>query len=339
MKQKKKGILRIGIVVVAVFAVVAFIGIVVAHGIVFCRVDYSSYASDRYYVHEDLDEEQYPRREVDISSENNMLRGYLYGRDASKGLVVISPGHKDASDIKLYEVTYFVDAGWQVLVYDYTGCYDSQGNSAGGYTQSVYDLDAVLTWIEGQECFDELPVMLFGHSLGAYASAAVLQYDHKVDAAVIASGFDTPQEQWSYSIERHTGVFHYVLQPFTELFISIKYGADKKLSAVEGINSVDIPILVISGTDDEYYGADSPIYRKRDEITNPNCCFMYMTEENHNGHYDYFLTDEALAYQDKLNKEETDEPVDKDLYMEHDTELMKELNLFYESVLSKSQSE
>lgn len=170
-------------------------------------------------------------------------------------------------------------------------------------------MDAVLTWIEGQECFDELPVMLFGHSLGAYASAAVLQYDHKVDAAVIASGFDTPQEQWSYSIERYTGVLHYVLQPFTELFISIKYGAD------------------------------SPIYRKRDEITNPNCCFMYMTEENHNGHYDYFLTDEALAYQDKLNEKETDEPVDKALYMEHDTELMKELNSFYESVLSKSQSE
>lgn len=91
-----------------------------------------------------------------------------------------------------------------------------------GYTQSVHDLDAVLNFVEGSSSFNHIPVVLFGHSLGGYASAAVLQFGHTVDAAIIASGFDTPKEQWLYSIERYTGAFHYPLEPFTRLFLTFK---------------------------------------------------------------------------------------------------------------------
>lgn len=107
--------------------------------------------------------------------------------------MVISPGHRDPNDVKLYEITYFVEKGWMVLCYDYTGCYNSQGSNMVGYTQSVHDLDAVLNYMEKETRFQSLPVVLFGHSLEAYASAAVLQYGHDIKAAVVASGFDTPK--------------------------------------------------------------------------------------------------------------------------------------------------
>lgn len=324
----------IGVFLVA-FSTIAVLGIGIAHKIVFERVDYEQYDSEHNLLYSDLDEKQYPRDTLQIQSGKNILTGYLYGINNTNGLIIISPGHTDASDIKLYEITYFVDNNWKVLCYDYTGCYNSQGSSMVGYTQSVHDLDAVLTYVENCNDYQEIPIVLFGHSLGGYASAAVLQYGHSVTAAIIASGFDTPKEQWTYSIERYTGVFHYVLSPFTAMFISLKYGKEQNLSAVDGINSVEIPILVISGSYDIFYGGDSPIYRQRNNITNPNCIFEYKTETNHNGHYDYFLTDEALEYQSLVNCEAFTGEIDKNLYRQHDTIFMKSLNDFMLEAISQ----
>lgn len=318
----------------AILSIVSILGIGIAHRIVFGRIDYEKYDSEHYILYSDLDKEQYPRNALQIQSGGNILTGYLYGADNSNGLIIISPGHTDANDIKLYEITYFVDHNWKVLCYDYSGSYNSQGSSMGGYTQSVHDLDAVLKYVEGSTNYKDIPIVLFGHSLGGYASGAVLQYGHNVDAAIIVSGFDTPKEQWSFSIERYTGAFHYVLKPFTELFLSFQYGNEQNLSAVEGINSVDIPILVISGADDVFYGGDSPIYRRRSDITNPNCSFEYKTETNHKGHYDYFLTEEALEYQSIVKDETFIEEIDKDLYNQHDIIFMNHLNDFLLEAIS-----
>ena len=98
------------------------------------------------------------------------------------------------------------------------------------------------------------------------------------------------------------------------------------MSAVAGINSVTIPILIISAEEDVFYGGLSPLYEKQNEIMNPNCTFMLMDEVNHNGHYDYFLTDAALEYQ----AENPTVPVDKELYMEHDENVMDMMINFYE---------
>lgn len=338
MNRRKQIVLVLKIIstIFIIFGVVSILGILIAHSIVFGRVDYEQYDSEHYLLYSDLDKTQYPRDILKIQSGDNVLTGYLYGTDNSNGLIIISPGHADANDIKLYEITYFVDNNWKVLCYDYTGCYNSQGDNMIGYTQSVHDLDAVLTYIEGSNDYQNVPVVLFGHSLGGYASAAVLQYGHNVKSAIIASGFDTPKEQWTYSMERYTGVFNYLLKPFTTIFIYFKYGKERNLSAVDGINSVDIPILVISGTDDIFYGGDSPIYRKRNNITNPNCFFDYKTETNHNGHYDYFLTDDALEYQLLIKSEIFTGEIDKSLYFQHDTDFMKSLNDFMlEAILQK----
>lgn len=99
------------------------------------------------------------------------------------------------------------------------------------------------------------------------------------------------------------------------------------LSAIDGINSVTIPVLIISAEDDIFYGGLSPLYDKQNEIMNPNCTFVLMDEENHNGHYDYFLTDAALEYQ----AENPTVPIDKELYMEHDANVMNMMIDYLES--------
>ena len=99
------------------------------------------------------------------------------------------------------------------------------------------------------------------------------------------------------------------------------------MSAIDGINSVTIPVLIISAEEDIFYGGISPLYEKQNEIMNPNCTFVLMDEENHNGHYDYFLTDAALEYQ----AENPTVPIDKELYMEHDENVMNMIISYLES--------
>ena len=51
-----------------------------------------------------------------------------------------------------------------------------------------------------------------------------------------------------------------------------------------------------------------------------------MNEENHNGHYNYFLSDAALLYQ----ASNPSVPINKALYMEHDENIMNMLVKFLE---------
>lgn len=307
------------------FCVICPLVLAVIHSVIMRRYNYTDYQSDRYLVYQDI-ANQYPRKPFSFTSGSNTLSAYLYGEENEKGVIVIAPGHTDSNDIKLYDMRYFVDAGYSVVGFDYTGYYSSEGKAFGGYTQAVNDLDALLNVLEENPAFRDKPLYLFGHSLGAYAVTAVLNRPHNVRAVVAASGFDTPEEQWQYSVQRFTGFLYPVIKPFNSLFINLKYAEDKNLSAVNGINSVSIPVFVISAEDDIFYGGKSPIYNKRDTITNSNCTFLLMNEENHNGHYDYFLTDAALRYRASNPQGE----IDKELYTEHDPLVMRQIIAFYD---------
>ena len=324
----KKLIKVVAIILAVIYFVIAPIVIAVIHGRVMSKCTYDEYDAGKMLVYDEVATD-YPREKFQVTSGENNLSAYLYGKDNTKGLIVVSPGHRDANDVKLYEIMYFVDAGYQVICFDYTGCYTSEGDTFGKYTQAVYDLDAVLTYCDNNEAFLDMPVYLFGHSLGGYATGAVLNYDHRVDAAVVSSGFDWAKEQWECSVKRFTKPVYFLIRPINLAFIALKYGEDRDLSAVNGINKSDIPVLVISAETDEYYGdGKSPIYDKKDSVTNSKCEFVLMDQQNHNEHYTYFLTDNALEY----IKSEPQGMINKELYMEHDENVMKMLNDFYEKI-------
>lgn len=314
----KKKIKIISIIAGVIYFIVIPIIIVIAHNIVMGQYTYDRYDSDKFLVYADI-AEKYPRKKITIPSGDNILSAYLYGEDNSKGVIVVAPGHGDANDIKLYEIRYFVDAGYRVLGFDYTGCYTSEGKAFGGYTQAVYDLDSILTYCDNNDSFSNMPIYLFGHSMGGYAVTAVLNYNHRVDAVVSASGFNSASEQWECSLKRFTGIVYPVIRPINLAFIYFEYGKDRDLSAIDGINSVDIPVLIISADTDVFYnGKRSPIYEKREMIINENCEFMLMDRPNHNEHYTYFLTDAALEYQESNPSEN----IDKEVYMEHDEQIL-----------------
>lgn len=334
--MKRKFIIIPLLIIIGVFllfSAAALLGINLSYNQVFSKCTLDQYDTKYNIIYDDIDSLKYPRERLSIPSGENVLDAYLYNTTGRKGLIVISLGHRCYSEQQISAITQFVDRGWTVLCYDYTGCFGSTGEDLVGYTQAPADLDAVLTYAEGESRFDTLPVILYGHSLGAYASAAALQYPHSITAAVAASGFDLPIEQWSYSVRSHTGAFGAILAPYAEMLMKIKFGKKAYFSAIDGINSVQIPVLLITGTTDEFYGEVSSIYVHRERITNPNCSIIVMDKENHHGHYDYYQTDNAQAYWKELKEKQPAGAIDKFLLAEQDTALFSTISSFMEQSL------
>ena len=222
-----------------------------------------------------------------------------------------------------------------VFCYDYTGYYTSEGESSTDYIQAVKDLDSVLAYFENHEMYAKLSVSLFGHSLGGYVSLAVLNYSHKIKSVVSASGFDTPVEQWCYSVKRFSGKIGFLEGKIAEIYEYIVYGKETRdLSAVKGIDSSQIPILVISGTTDVFYGGVSSIYKQKNNVRNPKCRFMLMDKPGKNGHYEYLLSDEALVLRDIFQGKEN-EVNDTQAYSAIDLDLFEEMNSFLDDSPNK----
>lgn len=200
----------------AVFCLIALWIIVRAHREQFKRADAPTDQPEQQITYADF-AQAYPRETLRIPSGRNTLCGFLYGAHNRRGMIIISSGHRVSAEAYLQNMKYFVDRGWMVLCYDYTGYYASEGKTMIDYGQAVHDLDAVLSFLEQTERFAKLPVLLYGHSLGAYVSAAVLLFHHRVSAVVAASGFDQPAEQWAYSVKRFSGGLGGILGPLAAL--------------------------------------------------------------------------------------------------------------------------
>jgi len=250
-------------------------------------------------------EKDYGRSEVEFYSEGDLLKGYLYGPAKNpKGIVVISHGIGGGADSYLQEAVYFAKRGYRVLSFSNTGSHESEGEGTMGLSQSVIDLDAALDYIEADEQFEKLPVLLYGHSWGGYAVTAILNYDHDIAAAVSVAGYNTPMEmimEWS---EPNLGILRYPAYPYIRMYNKFLFGAASNLSAVKGISSVDTPVLVIHGKEDEVISYDgASIMAHRDEITNPNVVFLTWDEEGKCGHSNLFLSREAVDYAADLTEQ------------------------------------
>ena len=353
--KKKKNPVKITLITLLItvlsFSVVSFIIVKVNFDDIFSRTVFDEITA--YVRYNDIKDE-YPRELLSFMSGENKLQGYLYGAENTKGLVVISHGLGGGAENYTMQTKLFVDEGYQVFGYDNTGCYNSDGDNCIGLAQSVIDLDAALTYIEQEDRFKDMPVLLFGHSWGGYAVTAIFNYDHDITASVSVAGFNKPMQmiiEWARGM---MGGFAYVEYPYIWTYNKLIFGDDLDTTAVNGINNTDTPILLIHGNEDKTIGIDeSAIMAYRDEITNPNVQCKIFDKERRNGHNSLFYSAECHEYVDQLNEDyeklyneydgDIPDDVRKSFYDGYDKFKVNELNpelvdcilVFYDQVLTR----
>jgi hypothetical protein len=103
-----------------------------AHKIQFCRVDYGEHLPLQRY---EKDLQDVPQKAIYIQSGMNRLKGTMFGYNESGRLLVISSGHRCPTEDYFEYVRFFIQRGWMVFCYDYTGYHSSEGVSSIDYIQ------------------------------------------------------------------------------------------------------------------------------------------------------------------------------------------------------------
>jgi pimeloyl-ACP methyl ester carboxylesterase len=302
-------------------------------------------ADDIALNYNDIDSGKYPRQIINFKSGANMLQGYVYGHENTKGLIIIAPGIASGADSYLAETMYFVDNGWRVFAFDGTGTRKSEGKGIRGLTQTKIDLGAALEYIEQDAEFANLPIMLYGHSMGGYAVTAILK-THKDDIAAVmcVSGFNSPIDTMYAQAKAVTGFYANIEYLYIWLYNTAIFCKDANITAVDGINATDTPVMIIYGTADDIVPYDSiGIYAYRQKITNPNVTFVACDENFRNGHDTMQLTAVAAKYTFQKREELADlheqygdiipEDVFSDFYSSIDKNAMNSLDLEYMSMI------
>lgn len=320
-KIKKTAWKKIIIIAVCLLAAVYVIGS-------FCLVNYffNEYFHrsepgkfSAYLRWEDFDD--FERETVTFPSGEETLTGYIYGKDnTAQGLVVISHGLGGDSEGYISETKYFADHGFMVFAYDNTGSGASTGDSCKGLAQSAIDLDSALTYVEQNPMFEGLPICLYGHSWGGYATTAVLNYDHDVAAVISLAGYNSCMQEISYVGKSILGPFVYAEYPFMWLMQYMTFSDKLSMTAADGINRAeDTSVLIVQGELDDFVGYDGPcIYANRDKITNPKAEFLVLEGRDHNNLM-MDQSEERLGYIETINEEY------EKIYEEYDGEVPDEI--------------
>ncbi len=274
----------------------------------FGRTKMLKYSTDRTYAeYEALYPGRYTRKPVQISSGDETLQGYIYSlaemSGDPKGLIIFSHGVFSGQEYYVSGILNMVDRGYYVLGFDNTGCCESTGKNSKGLPQGPIDLSNVLDYVECNRELSDLPRFLFGHSWGGYSVCAVLNFDYHVDGVVSVSGFTNPVD---VTQEMGVSMFGQVVRatrPMILLENKKLFGKLAELSAIDGINRSDVPVLIMHGVGDDYVKYNgSGIINHKDEITNPNVEFMPLDYPLRNGHGDFFMSEEAKVYVDAFQE-------------------------------------
>ena len=288
-------IVSVLLIVLFSFCTLSVVGSVVAFRVIYRRTDnLNSVVKLRY---SGIDSRRYPRQEVSFLSGENRLHGFLYGA-GSKGVIVIAPGVSSDSEAHLPEIMRFLDSGYTALAYDMTGVCRSEGESRVGLQQAKSDLLAAVGFVRQKN----LPIYLYGHSLGAYAVAAALD-ETEVTAAVCLSGFDSPVGMMHDSAKAHVGILADVEYPFLVFQNVLTFGGDADDRAVESINAVDTPVLLCHGAGDDVIPYEQGLNAQADRLTNPNAVCETVDAAFRSGHSYMWLSADAARYMAQKQEE------------------------------------
>ncbi len=142
-----------------------------------------------YYSHRDFDGMQAEGYTFKSSLGHNM-QGYFYSYDGAdtKRLIVFEHGFGGGHRSYMKEIERLCRAGYRVFAYDHTGCMESGGEGARGFSQSLRDLDDCLNVLKADKNIDSADISVVGHSWGGYSTLNIPAIHSDVKKIVVLSG-------------------------------------------------------------------------------------------------------------------------------------------------------
>ena len=276
---------------------------IVAYRKIFPRYNRPNYALKPGEYYYPLVEPRLPRTKFRYPSGINMLSGYHYPSRERKGLVVVCHGMHAGADDYLPLIEFVVRAGYDVFSYDCTGTYESEGEDTVGMCQQLIDLEQALRFIRTLDHFRGMRLFLIGHSWGAYACASVLSLFDGVSACACIAGMNSGPSMIVEKAQEYVGGLAHLPEPAFAAYQRMLFGDYVDCTAVRGINSSNIPILLAHGVEDKVIRFDTTaIIAHAAEIHNPQVRY-YIGKGLCGGHDSIWHSQASIGYQMEIESE------------------------------------
>lgn len=217
-------------------------------------------------------------RRVVFPSGRNRLAGYFWNETGTHGLVVLA--HGMGTDVAYYlpEINHFAAQGYRVFAFEYSGYQGSSGRFLG-FPQTVIDLKHALDFADDGSC----PVILLGHSMGAYAVCAVQQCRRQPVQAIVAYAPFVSTKAAIAEVTGRMGPCGKLFHGMAALAQWIIFGKARNLHAADGL--AGIPALILQGNaDQEVTPGGCSLYAHRNELSGDSAVFRLIEDVQSNGH-------------------------------------------------------
>ncbi|MCC8195953.1 MAG: alpha/beta hydrolase [Ruminococcus sp.] len=213
---------------------------------------FDKFEEEKKIAAEKLDEKNL--EEVSITSRDDLkLIGHWWQCENAKRTVICFHGWHVTWDLDFGLSAYFLhDNGCNILFVEQR----AHGNSGGKYTGfgllERYDCLDWISWVN-ERCENKLPIYLYGLSMGASTvlMATGLNPPENVKGVIADSAYSSAREIWQHVFEKNSRI------PYNRVETIFNTTADKKLhtdtsyTVSEALESCNIPVLLIHGTEDD----------------------------------------------------------------------------------------
>ena len=199
------------------------------------------------------------------SNHGQKLAGYTYtkpGLDPA-GVIIIAHGLGNGGQcVYMDAADYFTSHGYIVFSYDATAMDKSEGSTAYGMEQGVIDLSYAINYVEQDSVMKKYPLMLFGHSWGAYSVCTVLNVHPEIKAVAAVSGFNATESWLKYAFSS-MGIIG-ALPTFDTLILEkIKFGKYAGYTALSGFAKSKAAIMIIQSFTQMQHGRMTAKYSEK----------------------------------------------------------------------------
>ena len=354
LSKKKLALIIVACVIISIPTIILPVSTVVVYESIFSM----RFHTEEYLLFSPSEFEGLVAERSEFES-NSTLTGYKYSKEGMtpKGVIVIAHGLGDGGHNKYMPyIDKFTDYGYYVFGYDAQGTDESDKKAPEGFPQSIKDLDSAIDHVQSINEYKSLPIMLFGHSFGAYSVGNVLNHHPEVECAVMVAGFNESESMLGQYPRKVLGfLVDGVLLPYVSLYERIKFGKEySKITAVDGMEMTDAEILIVHSQNDKRvpieYGYEIYYEEFKDDER-----FHFIKYEDQ-GHSDMLYSQNAISYRaqlensyqaylseagkrdkDKVREEYMSKNINKKLYFEPNEELFEKIiNLYNSSVLEQA---
>lgn len=276
-------------------------------------------------------------------SNKNKINGeiYYYKEKKLDEVIIFSLGFKTTINYYINEIAYFASLGYTVFTYEYCGVGKSEGKKFRGPTQAIIDLNNCIKYFKEEN--PNSKIILVGHSMGAYASCNVINYQD-VNKVIAISPFNHIVKVVSQTIYQTSSRKIFLFPIIYRIVLFFKFGKYSNLKTYETLKRSNIKVLVLHGMDDKTVLVDDCL---NSMMTNINMNVKYLVLDNKQHYplqssnainYNLFLKHELSDLKIKYNKKIPNQEIinlNKNINYKLKNEFDKEVLLVVEKFLSE----